>query len=139
MASAGFAPSDPVGALFAALRRKDPTATRAVRAAGDALGSAIATYLNLVDVPVVVLGSLLERLFPHLEPAISQQIRDRVLSAEWAPVDVLPARIGPHAVCEGAAWRILDGFIQRPDAWIPFKDDHLPYYSVEETPEVMIE
>ncbi len=137
--NAGFGRSAPLGKLFAALSRGDRRASDSVRLAGRALGTALSSYLNLVDTPVVVLGSLLERLYAHLAPEIEQALSQHVLSHGWAPVQISRATAGPHMVSEGAAWQVLMNFLQRPDEWRHLADGALTYYSVDETPEVTVE
>lgn len=139
LTDAGLPADAPIGQLLAALRRGDRQAEDAVALAGRALGEAIATYLNIVDTPVVVLGGLLERLFSRLGPRVRQGIGERVLSHAWAPVDLEPSITGAHAVSEGAAWLTLKDFLGSPDRWAPPPRGTTPYYSVDQTPEVTIE
>lgn len=139
LSRAGFRADDPIGKLFAALGRRDPQAVDAVRMAGRSLGAALSTYLNLVDAPVVVFGALLERLYDHLEPVILDEVRRRVLSHAWAPVELRRSLGGPHVVCEGAAWQLLADFLNQPARWQRRADTALPYYSVDDTPEVTVE
>ena len=64
----------------------------ALDAAGTALGIALAGTINLVDVDTVILGGIYTRLEPWLRAHIARELADRVLAAEWAPVEIRPER-----------------------------------------------
>ena len=67
--------------------------------------------LNVLDVPVVVLGGTYARLAPHVEPAVQAQLRRRAL----APVRVLASDHGDAAAVRGAAESVLDAVRRAPD------------------------
>ncbi len=90
MRSAGLPLDAPVETLLEAAARPGRP-SRALAAAADAIGVAVATTLNLVDVERVVLGGIYARLFDHLRDGISAQVADRVLAARWSPVEIGPA------------------------------------------------
>lgn len=91
---------------------------RSLQWASSAIGVAVATTLNLVDVDRVVLGGVYARLFDHLAPGIEREVRSRVLAARWAPVEVVAALTGPDSAATGAGWRVLDDVIADPSRWI---------------------
>ena len=91
---------------------------RSLQWAASAIGVAVATALNLVDVERVVLGGVYARLFDHLAPGIEREVRARVLAARWAPVEVVAALAGPDSAATGAGWRVLDGVVADPARWI---------------------
>ena len=116
--AAGLAPDAPIDALTARLSDGDERATRAVEAAGEALGIAIAIAVNLLDIPRIVFGTSLGVLLPWLTPPIPQELRARVLGhasrgivLEACPITVLPA-------CTGGALEVLNATIAQPAAWI---------------------
>ena len=105
-------------ALTARLSDGDERATRAVEAAGEALGIAIAIAVNLLDIPRIVFGTSLGVLLPWLTPPITRELRARVLGhasrgivLEACPITVLPA-------CTGGALEVLNATIAQPAAWI---------------------
>ncbi len=117
MRRAGLPLDAPVGALLEAASRLG-RASRALASAADAIGVAVATTLNLVDVERVVLGGIYARLFEHLRDGIGGQVTERVLAARWSPVEIGPALAGPDASLAGAGLRVLDDVVARPAEWI---------------------
>jgi predicted NBD/HSP70 family sugar kinase len=91
---------------------------RALDTAAEALGVAVATALNLVDVEHVVLGGVYGALFEHLEAGIREQIAARVLAARWTEVAVSRALAGPDAGVTGAGLRVLDDVVRDPSRWM---------------------
>ena len=67
--------------------------------------------LNVLDVPVVVLGGTYARLAPHVEPALSAELARRSL----APARVLASSHGDAAAVRGAAESVLDAVQRDPD------------------------
>ena len=83
-------------------------------AARGALGIALANVVNLVDVPVVILGGIYGPLAPFLVPGIEAELQARVLSAPWSRPRVEPARARDHAALTGAASAVLAQHHSRP-------------------------
>jgi predicted NBD/HSP70 family sugar kinase len=117
MRSAGLPLDAPVEVLVEAASSAGP-ARAALESAADAIGVAVATTLNLVDVGQVVLGGIYARLFEHLREGILTQVGERVLAARWSPVQVSPATAGPGASLAGAGLRVLDDVVAHPSEWI---------------------
>ncbi|HET7799241.1 MAG TPA: ROK family transcriptional regulator [Humibacillus xanthopallidus] len=117
MRGAGLPLDTPVEALLEAASRPGP-ARAALESAADAIGVAVATTLNLVDVGRVVLGGIYARLFEHLQEGILTQVGERVLAARWSPVEIGPATAGPGASLAGAGLRVLDDVVAHPSEWI---------------------
>ncbi|GAA2571052.1 ROK family protein [Winogradskya consettensis] len=86
--------------------------------AGTALGTAIATVVNLLDVDTVVLGGIYAPLLPGLHDAIDAEIARRVLTADWSPVRLRAATLGPDAAVRGAAGAVLRGVLDDPAAYL---------------------
>lgn len=136
--NAGLTADAPLANLLAALRRHDPTALAAIRTAGHALGIALAAYLNLADLPAVVLGGTLAQIIDDLRPSLDQELDDRVLYQRWAPVQVKRALVTDHVAASGGAWKILLRYLSDPAAWQPVDRDALDYYALTDTPEVTL-
>jgi predicted NBD/HSP70 family sugar kinase len=98
-------------ALAAALARGDERAVAASTRAAAALGVGLASVLNVLDVPVVVLGGTYARLAPHVEPALNAELARRAL----APVRVVASGHGDAAAVRGAAESVLDSVQRDPD------------------------
>jgi predicted NBD/HSP70 family sugar kinase len=116
--AAGRDVEEPVEALLAAVAAGDERAARALRSAGEALGVALANFVNLVDVETVVLGGIYAPLAPWLTDAVTAQLRSRVLASAWAQARVGVAAGGPHAAMTGAAVVVLRAVADDPAAWL---------------------
>ncbi|WP_199515448.1 ROK family protein [Nucisporomicrobium flavum] len=86
--------------------------------AGRALGTAIATVVNLLDVDTVVLGGIYAPLLPRLRDGIAVEIERRVLTADWSPVTLRAAALGPDAAMRGAAGAVIRAVLDDPAAWL---------------------
>ncbi|WP_158375101.1 ROK family protein [Cellulosimicrobium cellulans] len=117
--AAGRDVEEPVEALLAAADAGDERTARALRSAGEALGVALANFVNLVDVEAVVLGGIYAPLAPWLTDAVVAQLRSRVLAAAWADARVGVAAGGEHAAMDGAALVVLRAVADHPAAWLP--------------------
>jgi predicted NBD/HSP70 family sugar kinase len=103
-----------VDALRAALDRGDQRAITAVRQAGAALGVGLASLLNVVDLPVVVLSGLYARLFDVLQEPVQQALRERALSTQWGGGHVRCSALTTDAAVRGAAWFVTDQALHDP-------------------------
>ncbi|MGN7702799.1 ROK family protein [Cellulosimicrobium sp. 22601] len=115
---AGLPVDAPTEALVAALDAAEPGALAAVERAGTALGSALADYVNLVDIDTVLLGGIYPALLPYLRSAADAELRTRVLAAPWTDVVLVPAPVGDHAALTGGAREVLRGVVEDPSAWV---------------------
>ncbi len=104
--------------LVAALDAGEPAALGTVEQAGTALGSALADYVNLVDIDTVLLGGIYPALLPYLRGAAEAELRTRVLAAPWTDVQLVPAPLGDHATLTGGAREVLRGVVEDPSAWV---------------------
>jgi predicted NBD/HSP70 family sugar kinase len=104
--------------LVAALDAGAPDAVASVDRAGGALGSALADYVNLVDVDTVLLGGIYPPLLAHLRGPVEAGLRDRVLAAPWTDVRVDAAPVGDHAALTGGAREVLRRVVEHPAAWV---------------------
>ncbi|MFF5181494.1 ROK family protein [Micromonospora sp. NPDC000316] len=123
VAAAGLAraelPADTGTARLAELAEAgDPDALRALRDAGTALGVAVASVVNLLDLDTVVLGGGYAPLAPWLCPPVLAEIAGRVLTAAWSPVTVRPSILGPEAAVVGAAGSVVRHIVGRPAGWL---------------------
>lgn len=116
--AAGRDVEEPVDALVAAAGAGDERAARALRSGGEALGVALANFINLVDVETVVLGGIYAPLAPWLTESVVAQLRARVLASAWADARVGVAAAGPHAAMTGAAVVVLRAVADDPARWL---------------------
>lgn len=115
---AGLPSSAPVHAIVDLLRAGDDAALDTVRRAGRALGAALATFVNLVDVSTIVLGGAYAELFGWVGHVVGDVVEERALAAPFAPVDVRPAAAGPHAALTGGAREVLRSVVADPARWV---------------------
>ncbi|WP_078900345.1 ROK family transcriptional regulator [Streptomyces sp. SBT349] len=106
--AAGLEPGPGVrmGALTARCEAGEPTALRAVRQAGTALGIALSGAVNLLDPRQVVIGGTLARLAPWLLPPVGRELTRRTSVAAGGrstPVPVTASPLGPDGPLLGAA------------------------------------
>lgn len=116
--AAGLAVGRPIDDLLTLARAGAPAALAALDAAGHALGLALSTAVNLLDVDTVVLGGSFAPLAGHLRGPIEQVLRSRVLWDAWTPVVVRPAVLTTGAAVTGAALSVRSGIVDDPLAWI---------------------
>lgn len=99
--------------LEAAVQARDPAALVALAQAGSALGVGLASLLNVVDLPNVVLGGMYARLFEAITPALTVQLNRRVLAPRGAG-RLSRSPLGIDAAVRGAAGAVLDRALRDP-------------------------
>ncbi|MEO6702080.1 MAG: ROK family protein [Jatrophihabitantaceae bacterium] len=99
-------------ALEAAVAAGDPAALAAVEQAGAALGVGLASLLNVLDLPAIVLGGLYARLFDALTPSLLAELEPRVLAGPG--IRLLRSTLGGDAAVRGAAGAVLDRVLLDP-------------------------
>ena len=99
-------------------REGDARVLEALARASVALGVAVSTALNLLDLDRVVLGGIYAPLFPWMAPEVGQ-IRRRVLSSQWEPATVRRSALGADAAVVGAARSVLQQVLADPGAYLP--------------------
>ncbi|MBO3739776.1 ROK family protein [Actinoplanes sp. NEAU-H7] len=86
--------------------------------AAAALGIALSAVVNLLDVPVIVLGGAYAPIFERLREGIEAELRQRVLTSGLAPVVLRPAALGADAAMRGAADAIIRAVRENPATWL---------------------
>jgi predicted NBD/HSP70 family sugar kinase len=100
--------------LEAAVSAGEPAALAAVTRAGRALGVGLASLLNVVDLPQVVLGGSYARLFETITPPLQAELDRRVLSG--VRPELLRSRVGSDAAAYGAADAVVEAALRDPAA-----------------------
>ncbi|MEU4387942.1 ROK family transcriptional regulator [Promicromonospora sp. NPDC023805] len=123
MRAAGLPPDSPLDALITRLTQDGagPAAAGSAMAtlpAGRALGSALADFVNLLDVSTIVLGGAYTELLPWLRADVEEVLADRVLAAPFVDLDVRAAQAGPQAALTGGAREVLQAVLAEPAAWV---------------------
>ncbi|HEV2887192.1 MAG TPA: ROK family protein [Jatrophihabitans sp.] len=99
--------------LERAVAAGDRAALAAVEQAGSALGVGLASLLNVMDLPNVVLGGMYARLFEAITPSLSAQLDRRVLAPPGAG-RLSRSPLGIEAAARGAAGAVLDRALRDP-------------------------
>ncbi|QRP48269.1 ROK family transcriptional regulator [Amycolatopsis sp. FDAARGOS 1241] len=107
-----------VAALLTALDNADPTATKATSAAGQALGLALASAINLLDLDHVVLGGVFAPLCPWLAPAAEAVLAARLGRLRGSVPVLAPSTVGGDAATLGAAGRTIHHVIADPGPFL---------------------
>jgi predicted NBD/HSP70 family sugar kinase len=97
----------------------DETTVAAIEKAGRALGIALSAFLNVLDLPTVVLGGLYAELSPWLVGPVTAELVDRVVNYSWSPTEVVVSSLGGDASVRGAAGISTRRIIDDPAAFFP--------------------
>lgn len=89
------------------LEAGDQQCLGAIAPVGEALGIALSSAINLLDVPQVLLGGNLAVIFPWLAPHIRAQLASRVLWASLDEVKLEPVTNPGKHPAFGAAWMVI--------------------------------
>ncbi|HVK22389.1 MAG TPA: ROK family transcriptional regulator [Actinokineospora sp.] len=87
--------------------------------AAAGLGMAVSAAVNLLDVPVVVLGGVYAGLpdSDKLSALVQRAVADHVVSAGWEPVRVRVSQVGGIAAALGAAVSVVHRVHEDPAGW----------------------
>jgi predicted NBD/HSP70 family sugar kinase len=114
--AAGNVPSVP--ALLAALERGDGAALAACAAAGRALGIALTSAVNLLDLDRIVLGGVFTQLYPWLSGPVSEVLDTRLGGLRGTPPALTASRLGGDAATLGAAGRVIHRVLADPAPFV---------------------
>ena len=84
---------------------QDQAAIAAIDEAAQALGIALASAINLLDLEALVLGGSFTPLCPWLVPRVRDALSTRVLASTWSEFDVRGSTLGVQAPVRGAGGR----------------------------------
>ncbi|UOZ06588.1 ROK family transcriptional regulator [Amycolatopsis sp. WQ 127309] len=110
--AAGNTPT--LAALLAALDRGDRVALDACTAAGRALGVALTSAVNLLDLDRIVLGGVFTQLYPWLAEPVAGVLATRLGGLRGAPPVLTASRLGGDAATLGAAGRVVHRVLADP-------------------------
>ncbi|WP_033290623.1 ROK family transcriptional regulator [Amycolatopsis jejuensis] len=91
----------------------------AVAAAGEALGLALASAVNLLDIDRIVLGGVFGRLFPWLAPPVEAVLTARLSALRGSVPELRPSELGDSAATLGAAGRTIHRILADPARFLP--------------------
>lgn len=114
-ATSSGSPDGPLSELVALLRTDDARALAAVRRAGDGLGRALASAVNLLDPDTIVLGGIFSPLAAWARPAVEASLTAGGGVARGTPPRVTVSRLGGDAAALGAAASVVERVMNDPD------------------------
>ena len=106
-----------IPALTTAAASGERAAMVTLERAASTLGIAVAAALNLLDVPLVVLGGHLAPVARWLIPGLEAELSQRVLAFDLAPTQIIAARLDEAPAATGAAFCGFDNVLQHPSWW----------------------
>jgi predicted NBD/HSP70 family sugar kinase len=109
--------ADPVGLLARRAEAGDPRVLDALERSGQALGTALAGAVNLLDPAALVLGGAYADLGLWLLPEMRRELAARVTVRPWNPDALTLSRLGRHGPVLGAALSTVRWIIQDPWAY----------------------
>ena len=93
--------------ISTAAEQGDSTATEILEEAGELLGYALATAVNILDIPIVIVGGGISAAPQFVFTAIESALRSRVLKPHKSAVKVVRASLGNTAGIIGAASLVM--------------------------------
>jgi predicted NBD/HSP70 family sugar kinase len=108
-------PNGAVAQLVALASAGDARVLRVLSEAGTALGVALAAAVNVLDLPVIVLGGLYAQLGRWALESLSTELDRRVISHGWEPLDIRISTLGAEAAVRGAAGSVVQGVLALPN------------------------
>ena len=100
------------------IRAGDADATQALDRAAWALAIALAGVVNVLDLPVIVLGGHLGQVADVLRPRLEPQLTRRVLSSRWLAPTIEVVDDDPAPGATGAALAELGRLVDHPARWL---------------------
>src|ERR1700721_1703897 len=88
-------------------RRGDKLALEAFATAGHYLGIAIASFLNIFNPELVVIGGGVGGALPYMRKTMTAQVRARAFTAIASQAKIVRAALGPRGGVVGAAYAAL--------------------------------
>ena len=86
--------------------------------AATALGVALASVVNVLDIPAIVLGGHLGVISELLRPELEHQLQVRVVSSRWVAPTITTAAGDDAPGATGAAMLELDSVLAAPALWL---------------------
>jgi predicted NBD/HSP70 family sugar kinase len=104
--------------LVARLRNGDKHAARACADAGRALGIALTSAVNLLDLDRIVLGGIFARLFPWISGPVAEAMEARLGRLRRSVPSLAGSRLGGDAATLGAAGQVIQRIIAEPGPYV---------------------
>lgn len=117
-ATSPASPDGPLSELVTRLEKGDERALAAVRRAGESLGRALASAVNLLDPDTIVLGGIFSELAPWARPSTEAALTAGAGVLRDTPPRVTVSRLGGDAAALGAASLVIERVLNDPAALV---------------------
>jgi predicted NBD/HSP70 family sugar kinase/biotin operon repressor len=107
-------PDGPIADLVARATAGDEQTLRALERAGRALGTALSTLVNVLDIPTIVLGGLYAEVAPWISADVNAELTTRAVGYQKTGVKLLVSQLGAEAAVRGAAGLVIRRIIDDP-------------------------
>ena len=107
-------PDGPISDLVARAESGDPQTLAAMRQAGAALGIALSSLVNVLDIPTVVLGGLYATVAPWISADVAAELSARAIGYQTAGVRLVVSELGAEAAVRGAAGLVIRRIVDDP-------------------------
>lgn len=94
-------------------------ASAALEQGAVALGRALSATINLMDIPLVILGGNLADIAPHIIETVVEEMTIRVLQSEWTHPHIDVFGGSENLAVTGAAHRVLQDLADDPASYLP--------------------
>ncbi len=111
----------PEGAMAELVHRAEDgneQALAAITEVGIAIGTVLASVLNVLDIDTVILGGIYGAIATWLEPVVQVELSRRILSAPWSSPKVTSSRNGGEIAVVGAARSAVRRVIHDPTTYL---------------------
>ena len=107
-------PDGPIADLVARAESGDERTLAALRRGGAALGTALSTLVNVLDIPTIVLGGLYAAVAPWISADVESELSARSVGYQKTGVRLLVSQLGAEAAVRGAAGLVIRRIIDDP-------------------------
>ncbi|MDO4259783.1 MAG: ROK family transcriptional regulator [Actinomycetaceae bacterium] len=115
---AGLDMSASSGDIMRAAENGSEAARAALHEGGVALGRALSSVINLVDIPLVLLGGHIAELTDYIAPIALKEMRSRILQAPWSDLQIESIPDSTWLAVNGATHEVLQALVDDPLAWM---------------------
>jgi predicted NBD/HSP70 family sugar kinase len=107
-------PDGPISELVSRAKSGDAQTLEALSRAGSALGTALSSLVNVLDIPTIVLGGLYAEVAPWISADVAAELSARAVGYQTAGVELVVSQLGAEAAVRGAAGLVIRRIIDNP-------------------------
>jgi predicted NBD/HSP70 family sugar kinase len=107
-------PDGPIADLVARAQAGNEQTLSALRRGGTALGTALSSLVNVLDIPTIVLGGLYAEVAPWISADVESELTARSVGYQSSGVRLVVSQLGAEAAVRGAAGLVIRRIIDDP-------------------------